>query len=113
MQYITTGVLVATGACSRLPTSQTLSVLGCHMPKAMHAAASQTRTGHWNVWHAFQSRHAWPGAGDAAAAALLERLLRAGCAPYFRALERWLCEGTLDDPFAEFMVEEDMARPRP
>ena len=45
------------------------------------------------------------------AVALLERLLRAGCAPYFAALERWLCEGVLDDPFAEFMVQEDPARP--
>lgn len=44
--------------------------------------------------------------------ALLERLLRAGCVPYFAALERWLCEGVLDDPFAEFMVQEDPARPR-
>jgi len=52
-------------------------------------------------------------AGDAAATALLQRLLRAGCGPYFCALERWLCEGVLDDPFAEFMVQEDPARPCP
>jgi len=52
-------------------------------------------------------------AGDAAATALLQRLLRAGCGPYFCTLERWLCEGVLDDPFAEFMVQEDPARPCP
>ena len=25
-------------------------------------------------------------------------------------LERWLCEGILDDPFAEFMVQENPVR---
>jgi gamma-tubulin complex component 2 len=34
-------------------------------------------------------------------------MLKAAAAPYFGMLERWLCEGALDDPFAEFMVQED------
>jgi hypothetical protein len=47
-------------------------------------------------------------AGDSAARALLGKLLRAGCKPYFQTLERWLCEGILDDPFCEFMVQENV-----
>lgn len=47
------------------------------------------------------------GSGDAAARGLLGKLLLAGAAPYFKMLERWLCEGVLDDPFSEFMVEEN------
>ena len=31
--------------------------------------------------------------------ALLARMLRAAAAPYFGMLERWVCEGVLDDPF--------------
>lgn len=46
-------------------------------------------------------------AGDTAARGLLGKLLQAGCAPYFKMLERWLCEGVLDDPFGEFMVQEN------
>ena len=46
--------------------------------------------------------------GDAAARALVKKLLRAGCQPYFRMLEKWLAEGLLDDPFQEFMVCCDM-----
>lgn len=49
--------------------------------------------------------------GDAAARGLLCKLLRAGCAPYFKTLEQWLCEGVLDDPFCEFMVQENLVRP--
>ncbi len=45
--------------------------------------------------------------GDTAARGLLGKLLQAGAAPYFKILERWLCEGVLDDPFSEFMVEEN------
>lgn len=39
--------------------------------------------------------------------ALLQKLLEAGCVPYFQVLEKWLCEGILNDPFSEFMIEED------
>ena len=30
--------------------------------------------------------------------------------PARRCLERWLCEGTVDDPFEEFMVQENLVR---
>lgn len=45
--------------------------------------------------------------GDAAAHRLAHRLLRAAAEPYFSMLERWLCEGAVDDPYAEFMVQAD------
>eukprot|EP00798_Chlamydomonas_sp_ICE-L_P000238 gene238-4000_t len=45
-------------------------------------------------------------AGDRAGRALVHRLLHAACVPYFRTLEKWLCEGVLDDPHGEFMVQE-------
>lgn len=38
---------------------------------------------------------------------LLGHLLACAAKPYFAILERWLCEGQLDDPFHEFMVVED------
>ena len=37
----------------------------------------------------------------------MKKLLKAGCQPYFQMLEKWLCEGDLDDPFQEFMVCQD------
>jgi hypothetical protein len=43
--------------------------------------------------------------GDAAGAALAERLLAAAAGPYFEILGRWLAEGVLDDPYCEFMVK--------
>ena len=73
--------------------------LKCKHTLGVYSLMSPASTALWHI-------------GDATAVALLERLLRAGCAPYFAALERWLCEGVLDDPFAEFMVQEDPARPR-
>ena len=45
--------------------------------------------------------------GDAAAHRLALRLLRAAAEPYFAMLERWLCEGIVDDPYSEFMIKED------
>lgn len=45
-------------------------------------------------------------AGDEQARRLLQKLLHAACAPYFRVLERWLCEGVVSDPYGEFMVQE-------
>ena len=45
-------------------------------------------------------------AGDAAARELLLRLLRAAAAPYARAVERWVYEGRVDDPYDEFLVLE-------
>jgi gamma-tubulin complex component 2 len=46
-------------------------------------------------------------AGDAAAARLAGRLLRAAAEPYFLMLERWVTEGVVEDPYCEFMVVED------
>lgn len=56
--------------------------------------------------------HARCGAsmGDAAAHRLALRLLRAAAEPYFAMLERWLREGAVDDPYREFMVQEDAVR---
>lgn len=45
--------------------------------------------------------------GDAQGHKLALRLLRAATEPYFAMLERWLGEGILDDPYKEFMVQED------
>jgi len=45
--------------------------------------------------------------GDHKGRSLVHRLLHAACIPYFATLERWLCEGVLDDPRGEFMVQED------
>ena len=42
----------------------------------------------------------------------MKKLLRAGCQPYFQMLEKWLAEGSLDDPFQEFMVCCDMVSSR-
>ncbi|KAK9817974.1 hypothetical protein WJX72_005158 [[Myrmecia] bisecta] len=55
--------------------------------------------------------HSWAArvAGDAAARRLVHKLLQAACCPYFRSLERWLCEGVVDDPYSEFMVQENKA----
>eukprot|EP00873_Tetraselmis_striata_P043027 jgi/Tetstr1/463291/TSEL_008215.t1 len=51
-------------------------------------------------------------AGSGQARSLMLKLLCAGAEPYMRMLERWLCEGRLDDPFGEFMVQcnEDMTK---
>lgn len=38
---------------------------------------------------------------------MVQRLLQAASKPYFSMLELWLCQGLLNDPFAEFMVEEN------
>lgn len=45
--------------------------------------------------------------GDVAAHRLALRLLRAAAEPYFAMLARWLGEGEVDDPYGEFMVQED------
>lgn len=46
--------------------------------------------------------------GDAAGQKLTLRLLRASSEPYFAALERWICEGILDDPYDELMICENV-----
>eukprot|EP00898_Chlorokybus_atmophyticus_P003738 jgi/Chlat1/4365/Chrsp29S04513 len=45
-------------------------------------------------------------AGDTMARKLLQRLMQATCAPYFRMLERWVYEGVVEDPYGEFLIEE-------
>jgi len=46
-------------------------------------------------------------AGDVDATKLVKSLLEKACEPYFSMLELWLCQGVLNDPYSEFMVEED------
>lgn len=46
--------------------------------------------------------------GDADAHKLALRLLRAAAEPYFAMLERWLTQGIVDDPYSEFMIQENM-----
>lgn len=51
-------------------------------------------------------REAQHRAGDVAARNLCLRLLRATAAPYAKAVERWVYEGVVDDPYDEFLVIE-------
>ena len=51
-------------------------------------------------------REAATRAGDVAARNLCLRLLRAASAPYAKAVERWVYEGVVDDPYDEFLVIE-------
>jgi hypothetical protein len=46
-------------------------------------------------------------AGDVDATKLVQNLLEKTSEPYFSMLELWLCQGLLNDPYSEFMVEED------
>ncbi|XP_024392107.1 gamma-tubulin complex component 2 isoform X3 [Physcomitrium patens] len=46
-------------------------------------------------------------AGDVAVRTLLQKLTHAASFPYFRILERWVYEGVIDDPFGEFLIEEN------
>lgn len=43
--------------------------------------------------------------GDPVVSALVGRLLKPACAPILSFLRRWLSDGELDDPFAEFFIE--------
>lgn len=45
--------------------------------------------------------------GDADAHKLALRLLRAAAEPYFSMLEKWLTQGVIDDPYSEFMIQEN------
>eukprot|EP00850_Spirogloea_muscicola_P003765 SM000015S01265 [mRNA] locus=s15:940879:947096:+ [translate_table: standard] len=47
--------------------------------------------------------------GDKSARDLLQGLLFASSMPYFHSLQRWVCEGVIDDPEGEFLIEEDQA----
>lgn len=46
-------------------------------------------------------------AGDSAVRTLLQKLTHAASSPYFRILERWVYEGVIDDPYGEFLIEEN------
>ncbi len=46
-------------------------------------------------------------AGSGSSRSLLQHLLTAAAAPYCAVLERWLRQGLLDDPYHEFMVQEN------
>ncbi|KAL3685944.1 hypothetical protein R1sor_003966 [Riccia sorocarpa] len=48
-------------------------------------------------------------AGDSSARALLQKLTQAASAPYFGILERWISEGVIDDPYGEFLIDENKA----
>ena len=47
--------------------------------------------------------------GDTTAHKLAQRLLKAAAEPYFAVLERWICDGEVDDPYGEFLVREDQS----
>lgn len=37
----------------------------------------------------------------------MQQLLQDAARPYFTMLQRWMCEGLVEDPYGEFMVQED------
>jgi len=83
-----------------------LATLGLLANLAAHAASARlTSAGLLNLLHTKASALA----GDRVGRALLHKILHAAAVPYFRMLERWLCEGVLEDPHGEFMVREDKA----
>jgi gamma-tubulin complex component 2 len=45
-------------------------------------------------------------AGDAAVSSLLQRLSKATASPYIRAVELWVYDGQVDDPYDEFLIVE-------
>ncbi|XP_033104280.1 gamma-tubulin complex component 2-like [Anneissia japonica] len=45
--------------------------------------------------------------GDAKAQDLCLYLTQSACAPYFEILEKWIYKGIINDPYCEFMVEEN------
>ena len=46
-------------------------------------------------------------AGDPLASKFMARILRSTTDPYFAILEKWMCEAEIDDPYAEFVVQEN------
>ncbi|EFJ45468.1 gamma tubulin interacting protein [Volvox carteri f. nagariensis] len=72
---------------------------------AQAANVERTSAGLLNLLHARYSVCAGNGPGRS----LLHHLLTAAAAPYCACLERWLRHGVLDDPYHEFMVQEDPA----
>lgn len=45
--------------------------------------------------------------GNRSSQSVLQKLLTAACVPYFEILGKWVCEGVLDDPYGEFIVQEN------
>jgi len=45
-------------------------------------------------------------AGDPLASKFMARILRSTTDPYFAILEKWMCDAEIDDPYAEFVVQE-------
>ncbi|KAG2498904.1 hypothetical protein HYH03_003095 [Edaphochlamys debaryana] len=72
---------------------------------AQAANTDRTSAGLLNLLHARYTACAGNGPGRS----LLQHLLTAAAAPYCACLERWLRQGVLDDPYREFMVQEDQA----
>ncbi|GIL70922.1 hypothetical protein Vretimale_4032 [Volvox reticuliferus] len=72
---------------------------------AQAANVERTSAGLLNLLHGRYSACAGNGPGRS----LLHHLLIAAAAPYCACLERWLRHGVLDDPYHEFMVQEDPA----
>ena len=79
------GALATLAATARKVQSQNLR--GAGLLNALHADASAR-------------------AGDPSARSLTLRLLAAASRPYVRAVERWVYEGVVDDPYDEFLVVE-------
>ncbi|CAM6105487.1 unnamed protein product [Calypogeia fissa] len=48
-------------------------------------------------------------AGDSSGRALLQKLTQAASVPYFGILEKWVSEGVIDDPYGEFLIDENKA----
>jgi gamma-tubulin complex component 2 len=48
-------------------------------------------------------------AGDSSARTLLQKLTQAASVPYFGILEKWVSEGVIDDPYGEFLIDENKA----
>ncbi|GFR43942.1 hypothetical protein Agub_g5081, partial [Astrephomene gubernaculifera] len=72
---------------------------------AQAANVERTSAGLLNQLHSRYSACAGNGPGRS----LLYHLLVAAAAPYCACLEAWLRQGVLDDPYHEFMVQEDQS----
>lgn len=45
--------------------------------------------------------------GDPMASKFMSRILASATEPYFGMLERWICNATIDDPYEEFVIQEN------
>lgn len=83
------------------PPSSVIKLLA----KFAREAASQQLVGRslLNLLH----HHLRISTGNRTSQSVLQKLLEAACVPYFEILEKWLCEGILDDPYGEFIIQEN------